>query len=385
MKKMKNWISAFIVAIFFLFTISCNKETIIDDVVITTTAVTGITVNSAVSGGTIISVGSNAITKSGVCWSTDPIPTLNDSKTEDGSTTGSFTSILTDLSNNTMYYVCAYARTKQGVAYGNILSFTAGESFMAPTTPSNRVALLEDFTGVRCGYCPDGHVKAKAVEDQYPDKFIIMAVHAGSYAAPASGWANFTTPYGNALVGQAMVSGYPAGTISRIKAADLGVAPQKAGGYAMSRSSWKAAAETVMAQSAPVNIGAKATYNAATSQLTVNVDLYYTADGNGDNYINVAVLQDKLISKQSGGTPDPNNYEQNHVLRDLITGQWGEKVATTTAGTKVSKSFTYSVPSNYNGLGTEGGGAVVIDNLNVVVFVCQNSANVLNALKIDVE
>ena len=29
------------------------------------------------------------------------------------------------------------------------------EEFLASTAPSNRNAILEDFTGVRCGYCPD--------------------------------------------------------------------------------------------------------------------------------------------------------------------------------------------------------------------------------------
>ncbi|MBC8343942.1 MAG: Omp28-related outer membrane protein [Bacteroidetes bacterium] len=382
---MKNWISALLISVFFVFTFSCDNVSIIDDVVITTSPVTGITKTSAICGGTFISIGANAVTKSGVCWSTDPVPTIKDFKTEDGATTGTYISNLTDLTDQTLYYVCAYARTKQGVAYGNILSFTAGESFLAPTTPSNRVALLEDFTGVRCGYCPDGHARAKIIKDLYPDKFVIIAVHAGSYAAPASGWANFTTPYGAALVGQANVSGYPAGTMSRIKADALGVSPQKAGGYAMSRSHWKAAAEAVMQIPAPVNIGAKATYNPVNGELTVKVDLYYTQDGNGDNFLNIALLQDKLYSKQSGGTPDANNYEQNHVLRDMITGQWGEKVTTTSAGSKYTKTFTYNVPTNYNGLGTEGGGAVVINDLNIVAFVCQDSKNVLNALEVDVE
>ncbi|MBL6963765.1 MAG: Omp28-related outer membrane protein [Bacteroidetes bacterium] len=387
---MKNWISAFIVSALFVFAISCDKEPVVDDPdiklpEITTTAVTGITFNSAISGGTIVSNGGADITSSGICWSKNASPTLDDFKTMDGTTTGTFISTLSVLEANTTYYVCAYASNSKGTAFGKILTFTTEEFFMASTDPENRVALLEDFTGVRCGYCPDGHARAKIIKDLYPNKFIIMAVHAGGYAAPAAGWANFTTPYGNAFVSQANVAGYPAGTLNRIKADDLGVSPQRTGGYAMSRNYWKTAAEAVMLMSAPVNIGAKATYNETNRELTVAVDLYYTADGNGSNYVNVAILQDKLISKQSGGTPDPNNYEQNHVLRDLITGQWGDRNETTTVGTKYSKTFTYTVPTDYNGLGVTGGGAVVIDDLSIVVFVCQNARNVLNALKIDVE
>jgi len=262
------------------------------------------------------------------------------------------------------------------------------EPFMAPTTQQNKVALLEDFTGVRCGYCPDGHVKAKAVADANPGKFIILCVHAGSYAAPAAGWANFTTPFGDAFVSQAMVSGYPAGTISRIPAASLGVTPQKSGGYAMSRSYWATAAGVVLNQAAPVNIGASATLDATTRLLTVKVDLHYMSEVTGSNNLNVAIVQNKIISKQSGGTPNPDAYEQNHVLRHLITGQWGDVISATgqAAGSQVRKTYTYTVPSDYNGATIPpGGGAVVDANLRVVIFVCNGKVNVLNAKSIYIQ
>ncbi len=250
--------------------------------------------------------------------------------------------------------------------------------FLASTTPSNRNAVLEDFTGVRCGYCPDGHVKAKAAADANPGKFIILAVHAGPYASPSTGWANFTTSFGEAIDDQASVSGYPAGTINRMLCSDLGVTPQKTGGTAMSRGSWATAGAKVMSMSSPVNIGSKATFNSATRELTVKVDLYYTADQTVQNNINVAFLQNKLMSKQSGDPTSGDLYEQNHVLRHLLTGQWGEPVTTETkTGSKVSKTYTYTVPADYNGTATEGGGLVKIEDCEVVVFVSQNRTNIL--------
>jgi hypothetical protein len=254
---------------------------------------------------------------------------------------------------------------------GNVVK----EEFLAPTTQMNRTAVLEDFTGVRCGFCPDGHVKAKAVEDANPGKFIIIAVHGGSFAAPATGWANLTTAFGQSLITQAKVSGYPAGTISRLPCSDLGVTPQQAGGSAMSRGSWATAANKVMAMSAPVNLGAKVTFDEATRKLTVKVDLYYTAEQTTENRLNVALLQDGIFTKQSGGSPDANNYEQNHVLRDLITGQWGEIITETkSVGAKITKTFTYNVPADYNGATIPpGGGSVVVKDLKVVAFVNQRS------------
>jgi hypothetical protein len=269
------------------------------------------------------------------------------------------------------------------------------DTFLATTTVQNRVAVLEDFTGVRCGYCPAGHAIAKSLLDANPGKFIVIAVNNGDYAAPAAGYANFTTIFGDALISQAIVTGFPAGTINRMMAKDLGKTPQSAAqpynnpnGYAMGRADWTAAATTAMAMEAPVNVGAKATYSSTNKTLTVKVDLYFTSEVTGAVNLNVALLQDKLYCKQSGGTPDPNNYEENHVLRHYLTGQWGTEISTTgqAKGTKVSKTYTYVVPADYNGATIPpGGGAVVIDDLSVVAFVANGHTNILNAKQVDVK
>jgi len=260
-----------------------------------------------------------------------------------------------------------------------------GTTFLASTTPMKKSAVLEDFTGVRCGYCPDGHTIAKAMETANPGKVVVICVHTGSYAEPSSGWANFTTPFGAAIAGQTALTGFPAGTVNRQVFSGFG---QTAGGTAMSRSKWATAASQVMLENAPVNIGAKATYNASSKVLTVKVDLYYTANETLPNNINVAFLQNNLISKQSGGTPDPNNYVQNNVLRHLLTGQWGEVVPATSTktGTKYSKTYTYTVPADYNGATIPpGGGAVNIANCDVAVFVARGQKEILNAVKVKVQ
>lgn len=253
--------------------------------------------------------------------------------------------------------------------------------FRASTAENKRAALLEDFTGVRCGFCPDGHLVAKAAKSALgADKFIVLAVHAGSYADPRPGWANFTTPYGQSLVAQADVAGFPAGTVNRFPATSLGVTPQRSGS-AMSRNHWERAARAVIAKDAPLNIGADATMSG--NELTVDVDIFYTDDVTETNKINVALVQDGLVSKQSGGG---NSYVQDHVLRHFLTGQWGEEITeSTSTGDFVRKSYTYTVPADYNGTDTEGGGAVVINDLKVVVFVTKENTEVLNVIELDVK
>lgn len=97
--------------------------TLADLPTVTTNAVTNITQNTAMCGGNVISDGGAVVTGKGVCWSTMHNPTISDSRTNDGSDTGTFTSYLTGLSDNTQYYVRAYATNETGTSYGNEVSF----------------------------------------------------------------------------------------------------------------------------------------------------------------------------------------------------------------------------------------------------------------------
>ena len=94
---------------------------------VTTTEVTGITCLTAVSGGEVTFDGNVEVTARGICWSTSRNPTIYDNKTIDGSGTGSYNSNLTQLSENTTYYVRAYASNEKGTSYGEERTFTTLE------------------------------------------------------------------------------------------------------------------------------------------------------------------------------------------------------------------------------------------------------------------
>jgi hypothetical protein len=90
-----------------------------------TTEVNSIAATSAKTGGVISNSGASKVTSSGICYSsTVAIPTIQDSKTTDGSTIGEFVSALTVLTPNTTYYVRAYATNAIGTGYGSVKTFT---------------------------------------------------------------------------------------------------------------------------------------------------------------------------------------------------------------------------------------------------------------------
>jgi uncharacterized protein (TIGR02145 family) len=114
--------------------------------VLTTTAITTITATSAVSGGSISSIGGSDVTDRGVCWSTSPNPTTEDSKTSNGSGSGTFTSSISGLTPETTYYVRAYAINSIGTSYGQELSFTTLSGIVSLTTNTPGTILLFSAT-----------------------------------------------------------------------------------------------------------------------------------------------------------------------------------------------------------------------------------------------
>ena len=78
----------------------------------------------ATGGGNVSNDGGAAVTAKGVCWNTAGSPTIANSKTADGTGTGSFTSSLTGLTAGTTYYYRAYATNSIGTAYGTQYSIT---------------------------------------------------------------------------------------------------------------------------------------------------------------------------------------------------------------------------------------------------------------------
>ena len=96
--------------------------------VVTTAAVHSVTTSSAVSGGTVVHDGGLPISDRGICWSTEPSPTLGDAYVSGGAGAGDFSCGLTDLEANTIYYVRAYATNSVTTAYGETVSFITDDS-----------------------------------------------------------------------------------------------------------------------------------------------------------------------------------------------------------------------------------------------------------------
>ena len=100
------------------------EEVIIVLPTVITAEVTDITQSSAISGGEVISDGGVEVIARGLCWSTSQNPTIENDTTIVGNGLGVFVSDIAVLTENTTYYMRAYATSAHGTAYGEEKCFT---------------------------------------------------------------------------------------------------------------------------------------------------------------------------------------------------------------------------------------------------------------------
>jgi hypothetical protein len=249
-----------------------------------------------------------------------------------------------------------------GILFGIV--FANGQTLVT-THPINKNVVLEGYTGIHCQYCPDGDRVARSVQDNNPGRIAVIDVHQGGYASPSAGEPDYRTPFGDPLAAQTGLGaiGYPSGTVNRH--VFIG------GRTAMDRSNWANTSALILGQVSPVNLGVTSDFDSITRLLTVHVELYYTANSaTTTNYINVALIQDHVFGPQTGGGAG-NHYEHMNMLRYLVTGQWGDTVTTTTTGSLVERTYTFTVPASYNSV------PCVVPDCRVVAFVAQSHQEIL--------
>lgn len=132
---------------------SCKKDKPILPTV-TTTVVTEISYTTATSGGDVTNNGGAPIVSRGVCWNTSADPTIANSTTTESGGLGAFTSNITQLTQNTLYYVKAYATNSAGTGYGNQVSFTTSQ-VEVPVLTTTEITAITQTTAASGGNITD--------------------------------------------------------------------------------------------------------------------------------------------------------------------------------------------------------------------------------------
>jgi thiol-disulfide isomerase/thioredoxin len=226
------------------------------------------------------------------------------------------------------------------------------------TTPSysqiKRKVLVEEFTGMWCGDCPNGRTATEHLEATFGNSVICIAMHSSDTLA---------TPYSEGAVNDCNVTEFPLGFIDRASFHAFGGVFQEIG---LDGTDWDAEVKDRLNTSSPLEVKIANNYNNVTRELKIEVSADFYAAYSGNMRLNCILVEDSIPSNsaqrnsnnQNSASPwfqqgDPiKTYFQRDVARLNVTGnQWGDDniiPVNVLAGQNFSKQYSCSLPSKWN-------------------------------------
>ncbi|HXH18457.1 MAG TPA: Omp28-related outer membrane protein [Chitinophagales bacterium] len=207
-------------------------------------------------------------------------------------------------------------------------------------TPQTKNVLLEEFTGVRCVNCPEGHQLMDDFESLYGSRFIGISAHSEFLAEPYPGDQDLRTQDAQDLeefLGPILAK--PSAAIDR----HLFSGESSRVHFTQK---WASFVSQRMDAVTPVNIRIENDFNGRMGELKTTITLHYTAAESQDNKLSVMILEDSIIAAQLGqGNIVDSNYVHKRTLRKILTSVNGLSLtATKETGRVIVKSFRVTVP-----------------------------------------
>ena len=230
--------------------------------------------------------------------------------------------------------------------------------------PQTQAFLIEEFTGVRCVNCPQGHEVVAEILELYPNVVQAVGIHAGSLATPyPESTHDFRTDGGDYIHDFFNVSGTPSVMINRhFFMPDFSM-------VLYNKSQWQEKLEQLMEQNseAPINLYVYHTFDETTRIVNVYVQTIFTQslDANIDYKLSVAISENDIIDRQITEDGLVENYTHKHVLRHTLSPNEAWTIGSTAQNTVFVKALTpFVVPNDWN-----------IENLDILAFVHKNTTD----------
>lgn len=223
---------------------------------------------------------------------------------------------------------------------------------------SDKVVLIEEFTGAMCVYCPGGAAMIHTMleSEVYRDNLVAVSMYPSqqpSNTQPIN--VDLRTEAATEYFGAFKCSGLPNAMIDRTKFN---------GQYGQTTpTTWSGYVDQCLAESTPVSIDMSSEYDAATRGLNVSYDVTYVDPVIDEVYFQLWLVENGILSIQLSTTGPIIDYVNNHVLRAPINGVWGESLgAAHAANTKSAGSGQITLDPSW-----------VAENVQIVGFVYRAS------------
>jgi len=251
-------------------------------------------------------------------------------------------------------------------------AFIASSYAQAP-----RKVVVEDYTGIWCGWCPNGRTASEHLMATFGSQVICMGVHSTDA---------LSTGYPDNLINGIGVPGFPTGAVDRYSDMSNGGIFQGCGATPTC-SDWDNTVTKRLNTSAPVAVNISSVYNTTTRALSATVTANFVASATGNMNINCVLIEDSIETDGQQhnymtdntygnfvgwpwyGKGNPiTTYTQRDVARTnlsaTIYGDAGVIPTTVSSGGNYSKTYTYTIPSGWNA-----------SHVKIVGFVCHWGAS----------
>ena len=242
---------------------------------------------------------------------------------------------------------------------------------LVPTDPAdfqftNKVVLLEEFTGHLCISCPEGAEVVHGLETWARGHVIPVSIHCGDFATANEGSSfaqDFTTDAGDAYYNEFEPDAFPAAMVDRSFDGNLV-------SINSNYDTWSTDVLERAIETSPVDLQLEVTRNDRNLSIDVTAEVN-SAVGYGLS-LQLWLVEDSIRGAQLSSSGIILDYVHNHVLRDAINGTWGEEIGVPVAGSTVARSYNYTI-----------GEACKPENCRVVAFLYETASrgNVIQAAR----
>lgn len=197
--------------------------------------------------------------------------------------------------------------------------------------PDLKNVMIEEFTGVRCPNCPQGHVTIANIKAQNPGRVVAISLHPiNSLGAPYSfSVQDFRSQEAQSLfdfLGQIGLE--PAAGIDRkIFSGESHIL--------LDRNKWTNYAAQQLSETPKANVEIGDSYDSTNRELTIVAEIHYTQTVTEPNKLTVALTESNMVTAQLDGTVIDTFYVHKDVVRTFITNVQGDAVNTSTEAGRV--------------------------------------------------
>ncbi len=262
--------------------------------------------------------------------------------------------------------------------YGVLLLMVAGCSEPEVVIPplevntTGKKVLIEDLTGVRCPNCPSANARLEAIEAIYGENIIIIGVHGELLTRPlAESQYDFRNPSTIALEQLfAPILGKPSAVINRKIHPEFNMLANPL------QDQWQTIVEREL--QLPQQLILEMDIFPTNSGFQINIGILPQEDLGSGFKIHCLITENNILDAQEDVDKIIDNYEHNHVLRNIITPL---------EGTEIQQSFTKNTLINTS-ISIENDQILpltVIDNIEVVVFITDEAGSVEEVSKVTLQ